>query len=162
MAVDPSPDLVLTPLEGKPRTVRQLLTTFHLFFAALDPFEAPSTWILPTAVRVLRNFEQADVRVAVLVTSGPSEARRWLGPHADQLLVFTDPDRTVVKAFGLEYLPAIVHVGMDGTVFGVAEGWHPREWQKVTENLARITAWKGPTIPGPKDPAPFEGTPAQG
>lgn len=162
MAVDPSPDLVLTPLAGKPRTVRQLLTTFHLLFVALDPFETPSTWILPTAVRVLNVFQEADVRVALLVTGNPAEARRWLGPHATHLLVFTDPDRTVVKSFGLEYLPALVHVGMDGTIEGVAEGWHPKTWEKVTDNLARITAWRGPVLPDPKDPAPFEGTPAQG
>jgi hypothetical protein len=162
VAADPSPDLVLTPLEGKARTVRQLVTTFHLLFVALDPFEEPSTWILESAVRILKTFEQADVRVALVITAGPADARLWLGPHAQELLVFTDPDRSVVKGFGLEYLPAIVHVSMDGTLMGSAEHWHPNEWFKVTENLARITAWKGPIVPGPKDPGPFEGTPAQG
>lgn len=162
MAADPSPELELSPLEGKPRTVRQLLTTFHLLFVALDPFEAESTWALPTAARILHAFEEADVRVALMVTSNATQARRWLGPHAEELLVFTDPDRSVVKGFGLEFLPAIVHVGMDGTVFGAAEGWHPDSWFKVTENLARVTAWRGPRLPGPKDPAPFEGTPARG
>src|ERR1700732_1863289 len=64
----PSPDLTLTPLRGQPRTVAQLLTTFHLLFVALDPFTHESAWILETAARILEGFEQADVRIAWLVT----------------------------------------------------------------------------------------------
>ena len=161
MASNPPPDLTLTPLNGPRRTVAQLLTTFHLCFVALDPFTNESAWILPTAARILQVFEQADVRVAWLMAGAtPDEARQFLGPWAAEILTFTDPDRAAVKAFRLERLPAIVHLGMDGTIENSAEGWHPLEWREVTEHLADITSWLPPNYPLPKDPGPFEGTPA--
>src|SRR5204863_1164083 len=114
------PDLTLTPLNGPRRTVAQLLVTFHLCFVALDPFTHESAWILPTAARILAVFDQADVRVAWLVTGTAEEARMFLGPWAREFLTFADPERDAVKAFGLERLPAIVHVGMDGTIVNSA------------------------------------------
>ena len=163
MASNPPPDLTLTPLNGKSRTVAQLLTTFHLLLVALDPFTNESAWILPTASRILQVFEQADVRVAWLMAGAtPEEAREFLGPWAEEILTFADPDRTAVKGFGLERLPAIVHLGMDGTVENAAEGWHPMEWRKVTEHLAKITSWLAPTFPIPADPGAYEGSPALG
>ena len=162
MASNPPPDLTLTALTGPRRTVAQLLVTFHLCFVALDPFTNESAWLLPTAARILTVFDQADVRVAWLVTGTAEECRMFLGPWAREILTFADPDRTAVKAFGLERLPALVHLGMDGEVKGVAEGWHPSEWRTVTDKLAKITSWLAPTFPGPTDPGPFDGTPAVG
>ncbi len=63
VARDPSPELVLTPIQGKSRTVEQLLTTFHLLLVAIDPFTNQSAWILETAGRILQTFEQADCRI---------------------------------------------------------------------------------------------------
>ncbi|TML43296.1 MAG: hypothetical protein E6G27_01945 [Actinobacteria bacterium] len=163
MATDPPPQLVLTPIRGKPRTVRELLTTFHLVFVALDPFTNESAWILPTAARILTVFDQADCRVAWLVAGAtPEECRMFLGPWAEQMLTFADPDREAVKAFGLERLPALVHLGIDGTIVGAAEGWKPAEWRAVTDRLAKMMSWRAPAIPSPRDPAPFVGTPAPG
>lgn len=162
MASDPPADLTLDPIAGKPRTVRQLLTTFHLCFVALDPFTHESAWILKTAERVLRTFEQADVRVAWLVTATPDECRQFLGPYSREILTFADPDRAAVKAFGLERLPALVFLNMDGTVRAAAEGWKASEWQAVTEVLAKVTSWKAPILPVSGDPGSFEGTPALG
>ena len=162
MASNPPLDLTLTPINGAGRSVAQLLTTFHLCFVALDPFTNESAWILPTAARILQTFEQADVRVAWLVTATPSECRMFLGPWAREILTFADPDRVAVKGFGLERLPAIVHVAMDGTLVSAAEGWNPLEWRQVTDHLAKITEWKAPSFPGPNDPGPFDGTPALG
>lgn len=162
MATNPPSDLTLTPINGAGRSVAQLLTTFHLCFVALDPFTNESAWILPTAARILQTFEQADVRVAWLVTATPAECRMFLGPWAREILTFADPDRTAVKAFGLERLPAIVHLAMDGTVVNAAEGWSPPAWKRVTDHLAKITAWRAPSLPAPADPGPFEGTPALG
>ena len=162
MATNPPPDLMLTPINGQGRSVAQLLTTFHLCFVALDPFTNESAWILPTAARVLQTFEQADVRVAWLVAATPSECRMFLGPWAREILTFADPDRVAVKAFGLERLPAIVHVGMDAAIVNSAEGWNPQAWRNVTDHLAKITEWKAPNFPLPTDPGPFEGTPALG
>lgn len=162
MATDPSLDLTFQPIDGKPRTMRELLTTFHLSFVALDPFTNESAWVLNTAVRILTNFEQSDARVAFVVTATPDECRMFLGPHARDILTFADPDREVVKGFGLQRLPAFVHVAMDGTVANAAEGWRASEWRKVAEDLALFTSWRPPLIPAVGDPASFEGTPAAG
>ena len=162
MARDPSPDLTLTPVKGKSKTIGQLLTTFHLLFVALDPFTHESAWILPTAARILQTFEQADCRIAWLVTGTVEECQLFLGPLADAIMTFADPDRVAVKEFGLERLPAMVHVGMNEKIEGVAEGWHPSEWKAVTDGLAKIVSWRGPVFPGPQDPGPFEGSPALG
>jgi hypothetical protein len=161
MAVDPAPDLVLTPLTGEGRSVREWLTTFHLAFVALDPFTNESAWILPTAVRVLNTFDQSDARVAFLVAGTPEECRLFLGPHARDTLTFTDPDRVAIKGFGLDRLPAFVHLAMDGTIANAAEGWDPPQWKVVADHLAAVTSWAAPVIPEPgKDPGPFEGSPA--
>lgn len=159
MATDPPPDLTLTPLGGRPRTIQELLVTFHLLLVAFDPYEEQSSWLLPTATRILRTFDQADVRVALLVTAGAADARLWLGPHAQEFRVFVDPDRVVVKGFGLKELPAAIFLGMDGTIIRSAEGWQPSDWRKVVDEVARITGWKAPVVPGSKDPAPFPGSP---
>lgn len=152
-------DLTLTPLGGRPRTVNEMLVTFHLLLVAFDPYEEQSSWLLPTATRLLHTFEQADVRVAIVVTADAADARLWLGPHAKDFRVFIDPDRTVVKGFGLKELPAAVFLGMDGTVRESAEGWQPAEWRKVVDSVAQITGWNAPMVPSPKDPAPFVGSP---
>ena len=162
MASNPPPDLVLAPLTGPERTVEQMLTMFDLCFVALDPFTHESAWILETAGRILTVFDQADVRVAFLCTATPEECRMFLGPWARDVLTFADPDRAAVKGFGLERLPALVHLGIDGTVVGASEGWRPAEWRQIMDNLAKRMAWKAPVIPVAGDPGPFEGTTALG
>jgi hypothetical protein len=162
VASDPAPDLTLATLDGVARTVEEWLTTFHLVFVALDPYTNESAWLLPTAARILSAFDQADCRVAFVVTSDADKARRFLRRWATEILTFADPERSVVRGFGLERLPAIVHVATDGSVVDSAEGWNPPEWRRVTANLARIMSWRAPMVPGPRDPGPFEGTPAAG
>jgi hypothetical protein len=162
MAVNPPPDLVLTPLGGEARSVQEWLTTFHLAFVALDPFTHESAWILPTAGRILNTFEQADVRVAFLCAGTPEECQMFLGPWARDTLTFSDPERTAIKGFGIERIPAFVHVAMDGSIANAAEGWEPAEWKVVADHLAEVTSWIAPVIPFPKDPGPFEGSPALG
>lgn len=162
MASNPPPDLALQALNGPPRTVQQLLTTFHLFFVALDPYTKQSEWLLPTAARILSTFDQADCRVAFVVTGDESKTRRFLGRYTEEILTFVDPQREAVRAFGLQHLPAVVHLAMDGTIFDSAEGWNPLEWRRVVSGLSKILRWKAPVIPGARDPGPFEGTPAMG
>lgn len=160
MATDPPPDLVLTPLDGPPRTVAQLLTTFHLLLIGLDPYTNESSWILPTAARVIQTFEQADVRVAFLVAADDAaDARQFLGPLAREVLTFVDPKREVVNALGLTRLPALVHLDLSGSVVNAAEGWNPLEWRALCAHLAKLMSWTAPAIPTPKDPAPFAGSP---
>ncbi len=159
MATNPAPDLVLTPVTGRARTVREWLTTFHLLFVAVDPSNVRSRWIVPTAARVLFEYEQADCRVAWLVTGEASDARRLLGRWATEIMTFVDPELAAVKGFGLQTLPAIVHLGMDLTVVNAVEGWDPPAWRELTTELSRHMSWSRPHIPAPGDPGPFAGAP---
>ena len=162
MATDPSGDLLLAPLTGEAHSVSEWLTTFHLCIVVLDPYTNESAWILETAGRILQNYTAADVRCAFLVTATADEARQFLGPWTERLLVFADPDREAVKALGLQQLPAFVHLNISGAVEDSAEGWDPDAWRRVAENLSRLQDWTRPTIPGPGDPAPYSGTAALG
>ena len=162
MATDPPADLHLDPLGGEPRTVAEWLTTFHLCVVVLDPFTNESSWILETAGRLLKNFSAADVRVAFLVTGTDDEARQFLGPWVDEVLVFTDPERKAVAGLGLTSLPALVHLNTSGALEDSAEGWDPDAWRRVADNLSRILSWSRPQIPAPGDPTPFAGSPAGG
>jgi hypothetical protein len=148
-------DVQLTPLTGKPRTLEEYLTTFHLAVVALDPFTNEGAWILPIAERVLTHFTQADVRVALLLPATDAECRMFLGPIVNNLLTFADPDSTIIKALGLERLPAFAFVAMDGTVEVKAEGWQPKEWQVVTDRIAQFTGWTTTVVEREGDPAPF-------
>lgn len=160
MAVNPSPDIVLTSLDGDARPLEEWLTTFHLASVVLDPYTNESSWILHTAARILESFRGSDARVNFVVTCPRSEARAFLGPLADQFLVYCDPDRTFVKGLGLATLPAFVFLRTDGTVQASAEGWHSNEWRAVAEAIAAATAWSRPNMPAAGDPGPFHGTPA--
>ena len=160
MATDPPPDLVLTPLNGEPRGVDDWVTLFPLALVALDPFTYESAWLLEEAGRILTSFTAADVRVGWLVTASKDEARSFLGPWAETLLTFADPDRDAIKALGLSTLPAFVVIDMAGKVPTVAEGWDPVEWRKAVAHLATILDWSKPAIPGAGAPGPYPGTPA--
>ena len=153
-------DLTLTPLKGDAKTLQQWLTTFHLASVVLDPFTNESAWILKTAARILRQFSGAAVRINFIVTCDASDAREFLGPYADEFLVFCDPDRVAVKALGLSELPAFVLIKSDGSVPVAAQGWTSADWKEVAAAVATLTSWSRPTIPGPGDPGSFRGTPA--
>lgn len=155
-------DLTLTTLRGQSHTLLEWLTTFHLVAVLLDPFTSESAWLLPSVARILRTYDEADCRVALVVTCTAEEAHQFLGPYAKEFLTFVDPDRAVVKGLDLERLPALVHIRHDLSIAGAAEGWHPSEWRTITENLSRAMSWSRPIIPGPRDPGAYEGTPALG
>lgn len=157
---NPSLDLTLTPIKGDPRTLREWLTTFHLASVVLDPYTNESSWILETAARVMRQFMGAAVRVNFIVTCDAESARTFLGPLADEFLVFADPDRAAVKALGLSELPAFVVIQSNGAIPASAQGWNPAEWKDVAAFIAHLTAWSKPTLPAPGDPGAFHGTPA--
>ena len=160
VAVTPSPDIVLTALDGEARPLEEWLTTFHLASVVLDPYTNESAWILPTAVRILDEFRGSDARVNFVLTCTRTEARAFLGPLAENFLVFCDPDRAFVKGLGLSALPAFVFLRVDGTVQAAAEGWSPPEWRAVARSIATTTAWSHPYVPTSSDPGPFHVTPA--
>jgi hypothetical protein len=148
----------LAPLDGEARPLPEWLTTFQLATVVLDPFTHESGWIIDTAARILKTFEGADCRVAWIVTGTPEQARMFLGPWADRLLTFVDPEREAVKALGVTHLPAFLHIRQDATVNAKAEGWDPRAWHDVAAGLATEMSWLAPVIPDIGDPAPYDGT----
>ena len=162
MTTDVSADVQLTPLTGEPRSISEWTTSFHLAIVALDPFTLESSWILDTAVRLLRKYAEADVRIAFLVTASTDETRQFMGPLATEFLIFADPDRSAVTSLGLESLPAFVHINQHHQVEAKAEGWVPTEWKSVAENLSNRMDWSTPMIPDAGDPSPFQGTPVAG
>jgi hypothetical protein len=134
---------------------------FHLVAVVLDPYTEESAWILKVASRILFELSESDARVAWIITCDEQDARTFLGPHAEQVLTFCDPDREVVKALGLSEIPALVHVATNQDV-DFAEGWDPDGWKPITNKLAKILSWHKPPYPRPGDPAPFPGSPALG
>jgi hypothetical protein len=159
MATDPPPDLVLAPLTGEPRTVDEWVTLFVMGLVVLDPYTYESAWILEEAGRILETYTPADVRVGFVVAGTADETREFLGPWAQRLLAFSDPDRVAVKAMGLSSLPAFLVVDMAGKIEVAAEGWQPAEWRKVAKHLSSLLSWTSPVIPSAKAPGPYEGSP---
>ena len=53
-----------------------------------------------------------------------------------------------------------VHLALDRSVVGIAEGWNPDTWRPIAENLADMMSWTAPTMVKTGDPAPYAGTPA--
>lgn len=153
---------MLTRLGAEARPLSEWLTTFHLATVVLDPYTNESSWVLPTARRILDALRGSDARVNFLVTADEDDTRAFVGPLADEFLVFTDPDRLAVKALGLETLPAFVFIRVDSTVPAAAEGWDPVAWRAVAEAISEVTAWRVPDIPAVTDPGAFHGTPALG
>ena len=157
---DPDLDVVLTHLTGVERPLDDWLTTFHLAVAVLDPYEYESAWLLETAGRILTTFSGADARVGFIVTASPEDAKQFLGPWTERLFALCDPDKALVRSLGLETLPAIVHLGLDGSLLGSAEGWDPAGWSEVVDNLADAMSWKAPDTPAAGDPKPYAGAKA--
>jgi hypothetical protein len=155
-------DLEITAIDSEPRALSAWLTTFPLLPVVLDPFTHESAWILDTARRILVTFRDAGCRPCFVVTSSADDARRFLGPYADEILTFADPDSTLAAGLGLETLPAFLLVKQDGTVAASAEGWDPDSWRKVADAVAELSHWSRPVIPAPGDPSPYTGTPVSG
>lgn len=155
-------DTNLTALGGESRPISEWTTTFQLLTVVLDPYTSESAWLLETAGRFLHVFRGADVRTAWVVTADERDAKRFLGPWADEFLTYADPKREFVEALGLERLPALVYVRQDLAVVGTAEGWEPEEWEQIGRLVGKVNSWSSPKLPGAGDPGAFEGSPAKG
>lgn len=158
MTTDVQASVTLTPLSGEPRPLSEWTTNFHLALVVLDPYALESSWIIDTAVRILRDYSPADVRVGFLVTAPIDDVRTYLGPLVDEFLVLADEDRSAVKALGLSSVPAFLHINLASRVETVAEGWDPAAWNEVATNLSARLDWTIPEIPAAGDPSPFAGT----
>jgi len=154
-------DLELKPINGEAQTLEEWLLLFHLVVVVLDPYTDESAWILPTAGRILTNFNGAGTRVAWVLTANEDDTAQFLGPWADKLLAFSDPDLEIVEALGLETLPALIHIKQDRNIAGSTEGWQPSEWREITNGLTKMLRWTAPLVPAMSDPPPFAGSPAR-
>jgi hypothetical protein len=152
-------DLDLQPLDGDARPLGDWLTTFPLVPVVLDPFTHESAWLLDTSKRILEHFSDAGCRNCWILTCSVDDAKRFLGPYADDMLAFADPSGAVVKSLGIEQAPAIALLRQDGQVTAKAEGWNPDEWREVAEAIAELTHWSRPAIPATGDPVAYSGTP---
>lgn len=161
-AAEIPPGFKLTPINGEGRTVEEWLITFQLLAVVLDPFTYESSWLLETAGRVLQTFSGCSVRTSFVVTGTAEEARQFLGPWADRVLTFADPDRDFVRTLGLAQLPALVHIRQNRQIEGAAQGWQPLEWRQLTTQVATERHWTHPVIPVGNDPLAFAGSPALG
>ena len=163
MATKLPDDLSLAPLDGEARGLSEWLTTFHLASVVLDPYTNESSWILKTAVRILEEFRGSDARVNFIVTADQDDAHAFLGPLTERFLVFCDPDRSVVRAMGLEQLPAFVFTRVDReVVVAVARGGTP---PSGTQSPRRSPRPRGGTFRRFRRRATrcgFAGTPATG
>ena len=162
MVTQVSEDVKLAAIGGEGRSIAEWLTTFQLLTVVIDPYTNESAWILQTARRFLEEFRGADCRVAWTVTADEADARRFLGPLADETLTFADPDRSLVKGLELDELPALAYIRQDLAVIGLAQGWDPKAWEHVGELAAKVNSWSYPQLPAAGDPGAFKGSPAKG
>lgn len=140
------------------RTLSEWTTTFQLFLVALDPYTAESAAVLGSVTRLLREYAEADCRTAFLMACDADDARQFLGPLVDELMVFVDPDRSVASALGLEGYPSVVHVDQSPAVVTSATGWDPVAWRQVALELSEVLGWTPPGLPYPDSPGPFAAT----
>lgn len=159
MAQNPDPQLQLTSLRGVTRTLDDWATVFNLAIVLLPGRPEASGWV-PVVDRIFRTFGDSDVRTIVTVAAPPAVADRILGEGAaDRWLVFCDADGALAASLGLERLPAFVHLRQDTTLAAVAQGWSPREWQRVADEIAKAQHWTAPVVAGRDDPPPTPGWP---
>lgn len=156
MATNPDPTLKLTTSRGVTRTLDDWSTMFHLCMVILPARSEAAAWV-PIGMRMFATFGDADCKFAFVVTGPESVAHRLLGEAEDRVVTFVDSDLELVKSLGLERLPAFVLLRQDTTLVTAAEGWSPREWQRVARETARMLSWTVPEVSEPGDPRPFAG-----
>lgn len=152
-------DPELDPINGDARPFSDWMTTFPILAGVIDPYTHESAWLLDTIKRIFHHYSGADVRVAWLATGPADGVQKFLGPYAEEFLTFADPSSAAAKALGVETLPSLVLVRQDGEILASAQGWNPQEWRSLIATLDELTGWSGLQVPGPKDPAPYQGTP---
>lgn len=159
MAKNPDPTLPLTNLAGTTRTLDDWTTMFHLVLVVL-PDRLEGAEYVPIAERIFATFGDSDAKVAFLIPGPAPMAHRLLEGARGRYSVYLDPDRALIAGLGLERLPALVHLRQDTTLANVAEGWDPKEWQRVARAIGKAMAWTHPEVARPGDPAPTPGWPA--
>lgn len=156
MAQDPDLTVELTTARGVTRTLDDWTTNFHLALTVL-PGRPEAAVYVRIGKRIADVLGGSDCRPAFLIIGNERAARRVLGSALDDYLCFLDPEGAFLKAAGVNKLPAFVHIRVDGSLAGAAEGWDPNAWDDAVERLAKEMAWTRPLIPAPGDPPPSAG-----
>ena len=156
MAQDPDLTVELTTARGVTRTLDDWTTTFHLALTVL-PGRGEAAAYARIGKRIADVLGGSDCRPAFLIVGNERTARRVLGSALDDYLCVLDPEGAFLKAAGITKTPAFVHIRVDGSLAGAAEGWDPNAWDEAVERLAKEMAWTRPLIPAPGDPRPFAG-----
>jgi hypothetical protein len=159
VAKNPDPLLPITSYAGRTRTLDDWATVFNLAIVVL-PDRPEGAGFVPIIERIFGTFGDSDVRTIICVPTTPAIAKRIVGSHIDDWLVWCDPERAFVDSLGLERLPAFVHLRQDTTLVATAEGWDPREWQRVAREVGKAMAWTVPEVTGAGDPPAAAGWPA--
>ena len=156
MAQDPDLTVELTTARGVTRTLDDWTTNFHLALTVL-PGRPEAASFVRIGKRIADVLGGSDCRPAFLIVGNERAARRVMGSALDDYLCFLDLEGNFIKAAGLSKVPAFVHIRVDGSLAGAAEGWDPNAWDEAVERLAKEMAWTRPLSPAPGDPPPFEG-----
>ena len=156
MAQDPDLTVELTTARGVTRTLDAWTTSFHLAATVL-PGRPEAAGYVRIGKRIADVLGGSDCRPAFVIVGNERAARRVMGGALDDYFCFLDPEGAFVKACGLSKLPAFVHIRVDGSLAGAAEGWDPAAWDDAVERLAKEMAWSRPLIPPPGDPPPSAG-----
>jgi hypothetical protein len=150
---NPDPALVLTTITGTSHTLDDWVTVFHLVLVCLPGRPEAAPYAAPGR-ELLRVFRGADCRTGFLVQGSLRQAQRVIGPAIDDSLVFLDDEGEFVKSAGLARLPALVDIGLDGSIVSAVEGWDPSEWTVAAKELAKTMSWSYPVF---ASPSRFEG-----
>jgi hypothetical protein len=158
VAKNPDPNVKLTSSKGVTRTLDDWSTMFHLCLVILPP-RPEAARFLPIARRIFAQFGDADCRTAYVVAGNEFIARGVLGEAEQEALTLCDADGEFVASLGLTHLPAFVHLRQDTSLVAAAEGWDPRTWQGVADEVANSMRWRPFELAKPSDPAPTPGWP---
>lgn len=153
--------LPLTTAAGQVRTVGGLTTLFDLCLVAVDGLRPPQARTLqPVIDRIDATLSGADCTVGVLAVGiDATDAAVMLGPLAQRVALFADPDGAAAAALGVTASPALVWVTTEPAVRAAVAGWDGATWRPVLADLARKLAWTRPLMPAPGDPDPLPGRP---
>ena len=92
MAKNTDPNLALTNLAGRTRTLDDWVTMVHMVLVVLPDRPEAKAWV-PIGNRIFATFGDADCRVAFLVPSTAGVARKILDGAESKAMVFVDPDK---------------------------------------------------------------------
>lgn len=146
---------------GQARTVAALTTLFDLCLVILDGLRPASVRALtPVIDRIDRTLSGSDCTVGVLAVGvTAADAVELLGPLAQRVAIFADPDGTAAADLGVTGAPGLLWISTEPAVQASVAGWNPTLWRPVLVDLARKLAWTRPLMPAPGDPGPLAPAP---